>query len=67
MEQLIDGKRENREPPTAEEPEAPAQVVDLMAALKESVAKARQSRRSRNTILVVSSGHGVRRIHAGTL
>ncbi|MFE9882263.1 Ku protein [Streptomyces sp. NPDC005784] len=44
VEQLIDAKRENREPPTAEEPEAPAQVVDLMAALKESVAKARESR-----------------------
>ncbi|MFD5818353.1 Ku protein [Streptomyces sp. NPDC127038] len=44
VEQLIDAKRENREPPTAEEPEAPAQVVDLMAALKESVAKARKSR-----------------------
>ncbi|WP_328458760.1 Ku protein [Streptomyces sp. NBC_00386] len=44
VEQLIDAKRENREPPTAEEPEAPTQVVDLMAALKESVAKARESR-----------------------
>jgi DNA end-binding protein Ku len=44
VEQLIDAKRENREPPTAEEPEAPAQVVDLMAALKESVARARESR-----------------------
>ncbi|WP_339135144.1 Ku protein [Streptomyces sp. f51] len=44
VEQLIEAKRENREPPTAEEPEAPAQVVDLMAALKESVAKARKSR-----------------------
>ncbi|MET8138579.1 hypothetical protein ABZV24_43135 [Streptomyces sp. NPDC005251] len=45
MEQLIDAKRENREPPTAEEPEeAPGQIVDLMAALKESVAKAKASR-----------------------
>ncbi|WP_406375718.1 Ku protein [Streptomyces sp. NBC_00647] len=44
VEQLIDAKRENREPPTAEEPEAPGQVVDLMAALKESVAKAKASR-----------------------
>ncbi|MFD8737464.1 Ku protein [Streptomyces sp. NPDC059618] len=44
VEQLIDAKRENREPPAAEEPEAPAQVVDLMAALKESVAKAKASR-----------------------
>ncbi|MET9412201.1 Ku protein [Streptomyces sp. NPDC002935] len=45
VEQLIDAKRENREPPTAEEPEeAPGQIVDLMAALKESVAKAKASR-----------------------
>ncbi|MFF3891104.1 Ku protein [Streptomyces sp. NPDC001914] len=45
VEQLIDAKREHREPPTAEEPEeAPGQIVDLMAALKESVAKARKSR-----------------------
>ncbi|WP_406368340.1 Ku protein [Streptomyces sp. NBC_00647] len=44
VEQLIDAKREHREPPTAEEPEAPGQVVDLMAALKESVAKAKASR-----------------------
>ncbi|WP_405996675.1 Ku protein [Streptomyces sp. NBC_00829] len=44
-EQPIDAKRENREPPTAEEPEeAPGQIVDLMAALKESVAKAKASR-----------------------
>ncbi|MFF2364076.1 Ku protein [Streptomyces sp. NPDC058122] len=45
VEQLIDAKREHREPPTTEEPEeAPGQIVDLMAALKESVAKARKSR-----------------------
>ncbi|MET7988361.1 MULTISPECIES: Ku protein [unclassified Streptomyces] len=45
VEQLIDAKREHREPPTAEEPdEEPGQIVDLMAALKESVTKARKSR-----------------------
>jgi DNA end-binding protein Ku len=44
VEQLIDAKREHREPPTAEEPKEPAQIVDLMAALQESVAKARESR-----------------------
>ncbi|MFE2297899.1 Ku protein [Streptomyces sp. NPDC059445] len=44
-EELIDAKRENREPPTVgEEPKEPGQIVDLMAALKESVAKARESR-----------------------
>jgi DNA end-binding protein Ku len=50
VEQLIDAKRENREPPTTKEPEAPAHVVDLMAALKESVAKARESRGEDATI-----------------
>ncbi|MFF1631571.1 hypothetical protein [Streptomyces sp. NPDC058272] len=44
MEQLIEAKREHREPPRAEEPEVPGKVVDLMAALKESVAKAQASR-----------------------
>ncbi|MET8855538.1 Ku protein [Streptomyces sp. NPDC004579] len=45
VEAMIDAKREHREPPTAEEPAAaPGQIVDLMAALKESVAKARTSR-----------------------
>lgn len=45
VEQLIEAKREHKEPPkAAEEPEAPGQVVDLMAALQESVAKARESR-----------------------
>lgn len=44
VEQLIDAKRENREPPTATEPDAPGQIVDLMAALQESVAKAKASR-----------------------
>ncbi|MGW3668826.1 hypothetical protein ACWD68_37910, partial [Streptomyces sp. NPDC005141] len=50
VEQLIEAKRENREPPTAEEPETPGQVVDLMAALKESVAKAKASRGEDATI-----------------
>ncbi|MFJ7963108.1 Ku protein [Streptomyces sp. NPDC096324] len=45
VEELIDAKREHRDPPTAgEEPKEPGQIVDLMAALKESVAKARESR-----------------------
>lgn len=43
--ELIKAKREGREPPAAAEEEAPAgQVVDLMAALQESVAKARTAR-----------------------
>ncbi|MFF4134280.1 Ku protein [Streptomyces mirabilis] len=45
VEQLIEAKREHKEPPKAEEPEAPAgKVVDLMAALQESVDKARIAR-----------------------
>ncbi|MFI6494717.1 Ku protein [Streptomyces sp. NPDC050564] len=44
VEQLIEAKREHKEPPRAEEPEAPGQVVDLMAALQESVAKAQELR-----------------------
>jgi DNA end-binding protein Ku len=43
--QIIEAKREHRAPPQAEEPEArPGQIVDLMAALQESVSKARASR-----------------------
>ncbi|MFE2318600.1 Ku protein [Streptomyces sp. NPDC059441] len=45
MEQLIEAKREHTEQPKAQEPEAPSgKVVDLMAALQESVAKARTAR-----------------------
>ncbi|MFD5910194.1 Ku protein [Streptomyces massasporeus] len=45
LEQIIEAKREHREPPKLEEPERkPGQVVDLMAALQESVQKARVSR-----------------------
>ncbi|MCX4920050.1 Ku protein [Streptomyces sp. NBC_00687] len=44
VEALIEAKREHREPPTVEEPKAPGKVVDLMAALQESVAKAKASR-----------------------
>ncbi|MEW2463162.1 Ku protein [Microbacterium sp. NPDC047426] len=45
IEQIIEAKREHREPPAMPEPERqPAQVVDLMAALQESVQKARVSR-----------------------
>ncbi|MEU0787476.1 Ku protein [Streptomyces sp. NPDC006173] len=44
VEALIEAKREHREPPTVEEPKAPGKVVDLMAALQESVSKAKASR-----------------------
>ncbi|MFD8899845.1 non-homologous end joining protein Ku [Streptomyces ardesiacus] len=43
--ELIEAKREHRQPPAAPEPAAEAgQLVDLMAALTESVSKAKQSR-----------------------
>ncbi|MFF7845270.1 Ku protein [Streptomyces ossamyceticus] len=42
--QVIEAKREGRQPPSTPEPEAPGQVVDLMAALEQSVAKAKASR-----------------------
>jgi DNA end-binding protein Ku len=42
--QIIEAKREDREPPAIPEPEQPAQIVDLMAALQESVSKAKASR-----------------------
>ncbi|MEU1940603.1 Ku protein [Streptomyces coeruleorubidus] len=43
--QIIEAKREHRQPPRLQEPEAePGQIVDLMAALTESVQKARASR-----------------------
>lgn len=41
---VIDAKAAGERPPTAEAPAAPGQVVDLMAALNESVAKAREAR-----------------------
>ncbi|MEV5427998.1 Ku protein [Streptomyces sp. NPDC052701] len=42
---IIEAKRERREPPAAPEPQTrPGRVVDLMAALRESVARARASR-----------------------
>jgi DNA end-binding protein Ku len=45
VEQIIEAKREHREPPKLEEPEEkPGQLVDLMAALSGSVQKARASR-----------------------
>ncbi|MCX4596055.1 Ku protein [Streptomyces sp. NBC_01549] len=45
VEQLIEAKREGKEPAAGVEGEAPAgKVVDLMAALQESVAKARTAR-----------------------
>ncbi len=40
---VIEGKREHREPPKLQEPESkPGQIVDLMAALNESVQQARR-------------------------
>ncbi|OQQ13862.1 Ku protein [Streptomyces sp. M41(2017)] len=44
VEALLEAKREHRAPPAVEEPKAPGKVVDLMAALQESVAKAKASR-----------------------
>jgi hypothetical protein len=45
LSQIIEAKREHREPPKLQEPEAePGQIVDLMAALTESVQQARASR-----------------------
>ncbi|MYR61276.1 Ku protein [Streptomyces sp. SID625] len=45
LEKIIEAKRERREPAEAPEPETePSQVLDLMAALNESVARARHSR-----------------------
>ncbi len=42
--EVIEAKREDRPLPEAPEPEKPGQVLDLMAALQESVQKARASR-----------------------
>ncbi|MEV5178000.1 Ku protein, partial [Streptomyces flaveolus] len=44
IEQIIEAKREAKPLPEAPEPEQPAQVLDLMAALQESVQKAKASR-----------------------
>ncbi|MFH9067524.1 hypothetical protein ACH4GM_40955 [Streptomyces coeruleorubidus] len=45
LSQIIEAKREHRELPKLQEPESePGQIVDLMAALTESVQKARASR-----------------------
>ncbi|MFE6526946.1 Ku protein [Streptomyces sp. NPDC057794] len=45
LEQIIEAKREHREPPALPEPEGePGQIVDLMAALTQSVRKARADR-----------------------
>jgi DNA end-binding protein Ku len=44
MAKIIDAKREDRELPETPEPEEPAQVLDLMAALNESVAQAKAAR-----------------------
>jgi DNA end-binding protein Ku len=44
MAQIIEAKREHAPLPEAPEPEAPAQVLDLMAALNASVEKVREAR-----------------------
>ncbi|MFE9614204.1 hypothetical protein [Streptomyces sp. NPDC006012] len=44
LEQIIKAKREERPLPEAPEPERPAQILDLMAALNASVAQAREAR-----------------------
>ncbi|MGW3361293.1 non-homologous end joining protein Ku [Streptomyces bungoensis] len=44
MAQIIEAKREEKPLPEAPEPEQPAQVLDLMAALNASVQQAKQSR-----------------------
>ncbi|MFE7233878.1 Ku protein [Streptomyces sp. NPDC057596] len=50
LEQIIEAKREHREPATVPEPQAePGQVLDLMAALNASVEKARASRGEADT------------------
>ncbi|MEU0060451.1 Ku protein, partial [Streptomyces sp. NPDC006334] len=41
---LIEAKREDKPMPQAPEPEQPSQVLDLMAALQQSVAEAKASR-----------------------
>ncbi|MDH6610353.1 DNA end-binding protein Ku [Streptomyces sp. SAI-208] len=41
---IIESKRDDKPLPEAPEPEQPAQIVDLMAALQESVSKAKASR-----------------------
>ncbi|MER5904293.1 hypothetical protein ABT150_30025 [Streptomyces mirabilis] len=44
MAKIIEAKRDGRELPEAPEPERPGEVLDLMAALNESVAQAKVSR-----------------------
>ncbi|MFJ3235681.1 Ku protein [Streptomyces sp. NPDC086787] len=44
LEAMIEAKREHRTPPAVPEPAEPGQMLDLMAALNESVARARVSR-----------------------
>ncbi|WP_327187322.1 hypothetical protein [Streptomyces sp. NBC_01334] len=44
MEKIIEAKREERPLPEAPEPEKPGRVLDLMAALEESVSEAKSSR-----------------------
>ncbi|OQD56758.1 hypothetical protein BM536_007210 [Streptomyces phaeoluteigriseus] len=44
MEQIIEAKREEKPGPDAPEPEKPGRVLDLMAALEESVSAAKAPR-----------------------
>ncbi|MFJ4033639.1 MULTISPECIES: non-homologous end joining protein Ku [Streptomyces] len=44
LQKIIEAKRENHALPQSEEPEKPGKILDLMAALNQSVAQARESR-----------------------
>ncbi|MEV7383514.1 hypothetical protein [Streptomyces lydicus] len=44
LQEIIDAKREDHALPEAPEPEQPGKILDLMAALNQSVAQAREAR-----------------------
>ncbi|WSQ15914.1 hypothetical protein OG604_50215 [Streptomyces sp. NBC_01231] len=52
MAKIIEAKREDRELPEVPEPETPGEMLDLMAALTESVNKAKASRGEDNEAAV---------------
>ncbi|WP_435227414.1 Ku protein [Streptomyces sp. Tue6028] len=65
VEELIEAKREHREPPAVAEPaQERAQIVDLMAALQESVAKAREARGEDATVHEMSKKKTVKKAPA---
>lgn len=47
LQKIVDAKREDHALPEAPEPEQPGKILDLMAALNESVAQAREAREAR--------------------